>query len=96
MLQVNLFMKQKQTHREQTYGHQGGKYGEGMVREFGTDMYTSLYLKWIMNFLLYSTGNSAQCYFGSLDGSIHLQAMAESLCCPSEIISKLLIGYTPI
>ena len=27
------------------------------------DMYTLLYLKWIMNKdLLYSTGNSAQCY----------------------------------
>ena len=33
------------------------------VREFGMDMYTLLYLKWIMNKdLLYSTGNSVQCY----------------------------------
>ena len=39
-LQINLFMKQKQTHREQTYGWQGGKYGEGTDREFGTEMYT--------------------------------------------------------
>ena len=32
------------------------------VKEFGTDMYTLLYLKWIINKdLLYSTGNSAQC-----------------------------------
>ena len=37
--------------------------GEGIVREFGIDMYTLLYLKWITNKdLLYSTGNSAQCY----------------------------------
>ena len=33
----------------------------GKVREFGIDMYTLLYLKWITNKdLLYSTGNSAQ------------------------------------
>ena len=32
-----------------------------IVREFGIDMYTLLYLKWITNkALLYSTGNSAQ------------------------------------
>ena len=31
--------------------------------ECGMDMYTLLYLKWINNKdLLYSTGNSAQCY----------------------------------
>ena len=36
---------------------------EGIVREFGVDMYTLLYLKWITNKgVLYSTGNSAQCY----------------------------------
>ena len=34
---------------------------EGIVREFGIDMYTLLYLKWINNKdLLYSTGNPAQ------------------------------------
>ena len=33
----------------------------GIVREFGIDMYTLLYLKWITNKdLLYSIGNSAQ------------------------------------
>ena len=37
--------------------------GEWIVREFGMDRYTLLYLKWITNKdLLYSTGNSAQCY----------------------------------
>ena len=40
-----------------------GRIGEGIVREFGMDRYTLLYLKWITNKdLLYSTGNSAQCY----------------------------------
>ena len=44
-------------------GASGESWGEGIVREFGMDMYTLLYLKWITNkALLYSTGNSAQCY----------------------------------
>ena len=37
--------------------------GVGIVREFGIDMYTLLYLQWVTNKdLLYSTGNSLQCY----------------------------------
>ena len=37
--------------------------GEGIVREFGVDMYALLYLKWITNkVLLFSTRNSAPCY----------------------------------
>ena len=37
--------------------------GEEIAREFGMDMYTLLYLKWITNkVLLYSTWNSDQCY----------------------------------
>ena len=37
--------------------------GEGIVMEFVINMYTLLFLKWITNkVLLYSTGNSAQCY----------------------------------
>ena len=37
-------------------------WGEGVVREFGMDMYTLLYSKKITNKdLLYSTENSAQC-----------------------------------
>ena len=41
----------------------GGKDGGGRDREFGMDMYTLLYLKWITNKdLLCSTGNSAQYY----------------------------------
>ena len=37
--------------------------GGGIVREFGIDLYTLLYLKWITNKdLLYSTENSAQYY----------------------------------
>ena len=37
-------------------------WGEGIVREFGIDVYTLLCLKWITNNdLLHRTGNSAQC-----------------------------------
>ena len=46
----------------------GGK-GGGKVREFGINMYTLLYLKWITNKdLLYSTGNSAQCHVAAWMG----------------------------
>ena len=58
---MNLFTKQKETHRlrKQTYGC----HGEGVVRDFGKVMYTLLYLKWITNKnLLYGTWNSAHCY----------------------------------
>ena len=43
---------------------QGKNEGKGwMIREFGMDMYTLLYLKWITNKgLLGSTENSAQYY----------------------------------
>ena len=41
----------------------GEGWGEGIVMEFGVVLYTLIYLKWIINKdLLYSTGNSAQCY----------------------------------
>ena len=40
-----------------------GEGREGIVRELRMDMYTLLYLKWVTNKdLLYSTGNSAECY----------------------------------
>ena len=58
-------LQNKQTHRlrEWTYGFQGEGWREGIIREFGMDMYTLLYLKWITNKdLVYSTWNSAQCY----------------------------------
>ena len=41
----------------------------GIVREFGVDMYTLLYLEWISNKeFLYSTGNSAQRYVAACMG----------------------------
>ena len=65
------------------------------------DMYTLLYLKWITNKdLLYSTGNSAQCFqaawmgegIGRMDSCI---GMAESLHCSPETIT-FFISYTLI
>ena len=42
---------------------------DGIVREVGRDRYTPLYLKRIINKdLLYSTGNSAQCYMADQMG----------------------------
>jgi len=43
-----------------TYGYQGGRMGEGIVRKFGMDMDTLLYFTWrTSKDLLSSTGNSA-------------------------------------
>ena len=47
----------------------GGRLGNGIVREFGRDMHTLLYLKWITNQdHLCSTGNSAECYMAAWMG----------------------------
>ena len=44
MIQMNLFTKQKQTdsEKELRVAEQGGRMGEGIVRKFGTHMYTLL------------------------------------------------------
>ena len=68
-----------------------------MVGEFGMNMYTLLYLKWITNKnLLHSTRNSAQCYVAAWMGGEFGICMVESLCCSPETITTFLIGYTPI
>ena len=78
-------------------------WGTEIVREFGTDMYTLLYLKQITHkVLLNSTGNSAQFYvvapmvgeFGR--EQIHVYARLSHYCCAPETITTLLISYTPI
>ena len=59
---MNLVTKRKDS---QTYGC----WGKGVVREFGMDMYTLRYSKWITNKdLQHSTGNSAQCYVAAWIG----------------------------
>ena len=58
--------------RERTYGHQGGKDGEGIVRESGMDMDTLQCLTWrTSKDLLDSTGSSAQCHVAAwVEGSL--------------------------
>ena len=69
--------------------------GEGIVREFMQDMYVLLYLKWVTNKdLLYSTGNSAQCYVPAWMDTC--TCMAESLHYSLETVTALLIGYIPV
>ena len=79
-----------------------GRMEEGMVREFGMDAYTLVYLKWMNNKdPLYSTWNSVQCYVAAWMGVgfggewITCICMAESLHSSPET-TTLLIGYTPI
>ena len=78
--------------------------GDGIVREFGMGMYTLLYLKWITNKdLLYSTGNSAQCYVafwmgGEFGGEgIHVYVWLSPFLVHLKLSQHcLLTGYTPI
>ena len=62
---MNLFTKDRD--REQTHGYKRGRAdGGGIVKEFGIDMYTLLYLKWITNKdLLCGTRNSIQYYIAT-------------------------------
>ena len=66
------------------------------------DRHTLLYLKWVTSKdLVYVTWNSAQCYAAAWmgDGSLGengCTCMAVSLHRSSEIITTLIIGYTPI
>ena len=55
--------------KKQAYGCWGEGWGEGIVREFGMVIYTLLCLKCLTNkVLLYSIGNSAQCYVAARMG----------------------------
>ena len=74
--------------------------GEGIVREFGIDMFKLLNLNWIMNKdLLCSTGTSTQCHVaawmgGEFEGEwIHVYAWLKSLCCALETVTTLLTSY---
>ena len=76
--------------------------GKGIVREFEMDRYTLLYLKWITNKDLFYRVEVLLSVTWQLDGRGVWErmdtciCMAESLCCLSETIRTLLIGYTPI
>ena len=89
--------------REWIYGYQGEVGREGTDWEFGMDMYTLLYLKWITNKdLLYSTGNAAQYSINNLSGKRIWKridtciGITESLCYTHETNTILLISYTPM
>ena len=87
---MNLFTKQKQTHRrrEQTSGYQRGK-GGGINQEFGTNRYRLLYIKQIINKdVPYSTENSTQylviLYKGKESEKNTYIYETESACCTAE------------
>ena len=65
MAQMKLFTKQKQIYRlrDAHMVTRKDRWTKVTIRGFGVDMYTLLYLKWIINKDLQdSTENSAQCY----------------------------------
>ena len=66
------------------------------------DIYTLLYFEWAANRdLLYSTGNSTQCYMavwvgGSFGGEwIHVDMWPSPFAGATETIATLLVRYTP-
>ena len=80
----------------------GGVGERGIVREFGMDMYTLKYLKWVTNKDLF-VQHMELCpmLYGSLDRSgvwWRTQAVyvAESLFCSPETTTTLLTGYVPM
>ena len=60
---MNLFTKQKQSHRcrKQIYGYQGIKWG-GMNWKIGFDIYTLLYIKQVANKSLHNIEGTIQNY----------------------------------
>ena len=97
---MNIFTKQKETHRLRTnLWLPGGRKSQGVCM----DMHTMLYLKRITNKdLLYSTGNSAQCYVAAWMGEgcggewIHVYVWLSPSAIHLKLSHCLLIGYTPI
>ena len=83
-------MKQRLMVLENKLKIAGGRMGNEIVKEFGMNMYTLLYLKWINNKdLLYSMWNSLQCYLAAwMRGKFWGEwiCLAESLHCSSETI----------
>ena len=87
----------------------GNGWWGGTVGEFGIDMHTPLYLKWIINKdILYGTGNTVQCYTlittnyweKNLKKNIYMYIyiyvyICESLCSTPATNTTLLINYIP-
>ena len=73
MIQMNLLTSQIHRLKRMNLWFLGEVWGEGTVREFGMDMYTLLYLKWVTSRdLMYSIWNSAQCYVAAWVGSEYM------------------------
>ena len=73
VLQMNLFIEQKPTHRlrERTCGCQRRRWRARIVREFGFAMYTLLCLKWMINKApLHSTENCQCCEAAGTGGDL--------------------------
>ena len=77
-----------------------GRIGEGTVREFGMDVYTLLYFKWIINKdLLFSIWKPDQWYVAAwmrVWGKIYTCIPMAIPPCSPEIITTLLVSYTSI
>ena len=77
---------------------------EGLVREFGIDIYTLPYLKWKTNGrITYYIAQGALFnvmwqpgWEGRVGENGYMYIMAESFCCLLETIITLLIGYSPV
>ena len=65
MIRLNLQNRKRLTDSENRFMDAGRRMGEGIVREFGVDRYTLLYLKWITNKDLLC---SAECYVAAWMG----------------------------
>ena len=81
----------------------GEGWGEGIVREFGMDMYTLLYLKWITNEgFLYSPWNSAKCCVAGWMGGefggewIHVYAWLRPFTVPLKLPQYCLLVCKPL
>ena len=100
---MNLQYRKRLTDLEDKFMVAGGKM-RARDREFGMGMYTLLYLKWITDKdPLYTTWNSAQCCVAAWIGGefgaewIHVYVwLSPFVIISPEIITTLLIGYTPI
>ena len=94
---MNLFTKQKQTHRQKTnlWLPKGKGGGGGINQEFGINTCTLLYIKQVNNKdLLYSTGNYIQylviTYNGKEYEKVYISiCITESLCCTPETNTTL-------
>ena len=96
-----LLKRKRLTDLENELTVAGGSTGEGVVGEFGMDIYTPLCLKWITNRVCIAYGALLNVK-GNLDGKRvwgkidTCTCMAESLRCSHNNITTLLISYTPI